>query len=294
MRHLAFKSRILLAVMIAMMATPSAMSWQDVSAASPSMAPLNQQALAAANEAYKQTLKVLVTPEGMIRFDAFTRMSSLQETLESIVDTYARAPEQVTPETRIALLCNAHNANMLLLVARAMTDETFQPANDLPGLMSQQQVMVSGRRSTMEKLVKEQLASLGDPRIHAAISKGTSGSPRLHGQPLDPSKLDQQLDSLSRKWVNNAELFIVQQDTLIVPNIIRDSIDDFSRNNGEGIIAFVKKYAEDGTPISSIRTISNPVQVTFDVPRWQLLNEPIRRLQGRQGASRNNVGGRGK
>ena len=28
MRHLAFKSRILLAVMIAMMATPSAMSWQ--------------------------------------------------------------------------------------------------------------------------------------------------------------------------------------------------------------------------------------------------------------------------
>ena len=290
MRSLAFKSRILLATMIAMLATPSAMSWQNDSTAPPSMVPLNQQALAAANEAYKQTLKVLVTPEGTIRFDAFARMSSLQETLESIVDTYARAPEQVTPETRIALLCNAHNANMLLLVARAMTDETFQPEDDLPELMSRQQVMVSGRRSTLQKLVKEQLASLGDPRIHAAISRGTSGSSRLHGHPLDPAKLDQQLDSLSRKWVNNADLFVIRQDTLIVPHVLRESIDDFSGSNGDGIVAFVKKHAEDDAPISSIRAISTPIQVTFDDPRWRLLIEPIGGIQGRQGASRNNPG----
>jgi hypothetical protein len=79
-----------------------------------------------------------------------------------------------------------------------------------------------------------------DPRVHLAINCASKSCPPLISDPYEGSKLDEQLDSSVRAFLNNPERNYLEGNKLYVSKIFKWFSEDFNND----VVGFFLRYAE--------------------------------------------------
>ena len=79
-----------------------------------------------------------------------------------------------------------------------------------------------------------------DPRVHFAINCASKSCPPLISEPYEGSKLDEQLDSSVRAFLNNPERNYLEGNKLYVSKIFKWFSEDFNND----VVSFFLRYAE--------------------------------------------------
>ena len=97
-----------------------------------------------------------------------------------------------------------------------------------------------------------------EPRLHVAFNCAAVSCPNLLNGAFIPSKLNAQLNSLSKKWISDTSKNKITTDKIEISQIFNWYKADFKT----GVIPFLNKYS--GTPV-------NPnAEVTFMEYNWSL------------------------
>jgi len=79
-----------------------------------------------------------------------------------------------------------------------------------------------------------------DPRVHFAINCAAKSCPPLRSEPYREDELDQQLDEMTRAFVNDLKSNRLEDHTLYVSSIFKWFTEDFNKD----IVGFFLKYAK--------------------------------------------------
>lgn len=80
-----------------------------------------------------------------------------------------------------------------------------------------------------------------DPRVHFAVNCASKSCPPLMSAPYEGSKLDAQLDAMTRAFINDPASNAIKGDTLYLSKIFDWFDEDFGGE--KGVVEFVKQYA---------------------------------------------------
>ena len=107
-----------------------------------------------------------------------------------------------TPNANKAFWINVYNGLTIQVVAENMPIQSILEIDD--GKVWTTRTFVVGNQTvTLDQIEKKILGSFKDPRIHAALNCAAKGCPPLFNEPFTAFKLDNQLDLVSHRWVNN-------------------------------------------------------------------------------------------
>jgi hypothetical protein len=154
-----------------------------------------------ATEAWAQVLQAYVDESGRIDVDG---LKSRPQALERYVTWIAHngphlAPDRFgTPETQLAFYVNAHNALALYSVVH-----TGRTPRQGYRFFHGQRFLVDGRYTSLDSLVEDRIAPLGDERAFLALSQLTRSSPRLRREPYQAQFLADQLERTAVEFFND-------------------------------------------------------------------------------------------
>ncbi|MCP3906149.1 MAG: DUF547 domain-containing protein [Planctomycetes bacterium] len=198
---------------------------------------------------YGRLLEEIVTPKGLVRYDQL-RQPDLLARLDAIVRGFAGVPLPADRAERLALWCNAYNANVLAFAVRDSAKPGFTGVNAVDGFFKKRPITVARQDLTLDRLENERVRPLGDPRTHAALVCAAMSCPPLRAEPYDAKRLDAQLDDQSRRWVNDPTRFSVKRGVLGLSKIMEWYGKDFEVPPYTNAAGFVAAHAESGGPIA--------------------------------------------
>ena len=104
-----------------------------------------------------------------------------------------------------------------------------------------------------------------DPRIHFAVNCASRSCPPLRGQAYEPDRLDAQLNEQTRLFINGADNYAIQNNTLYISKIFKWFKQDFNNNP----IAFIKTFA-DSQLKDKLDAISSDLKIKYLDYDWSL------------------------
>jgi hypothetical protein len=168
---------------------------------------------------------------------------------ETVLDKYLKVLEEVDSKTlsrneQFAFYVNAYNAWTIKLIL-----------SDYPGIKSIKDLgslfkspwkkkicRIDGKIITLDDIEHNILRPrFKDPRVHFAINCAAKSCPPLRSEPYRGGELDQQLDEMTRAFINNLESNRLEGHTLYVSSILKWFAEDFNKD----IVGFFLKYAEE-------------------------------------------------
>lgn len=148
----------------------------------------------------------------------------------------------------LAYFINLYNAAALQLVADNYPLKSIQ---DIEDPWNRQFIRSGKNRYSLQKIEHEILRNLKEPRIHFAINCASVSCPPLLNAPYRADVLDQQLDRVTRDFINNPEYNNFQANPPKISKIFDWYKDDFGGK--EGVRVLINKYHSKGlggdTPI---------------------------------------------
>jgi len=191
------------------------------------------------------------------RLDAAARYASLDGQLDLYLDAVARFGPESSPQLfpteddQLAYYLNAYNAIML----RLWLDHGARDASPTAKVQwltwfTINQWKVDGRSMSLDYLEQRLIRpTFKEARIHAALVCGAIDCPPLRREPYLGSRLDAQLDSQMRDWLNappGHAIDIDEAGTVRLAAILGWYRDDF-RPTG-GLSAVIETYLDDSDP----------------------------------------------
>ena len=104
-----------------------------------------------------------------------------------------------------------------------------------------------------------------DPRVHFAINCAAKSCPPLRSEPYRWGEIDQQLDEMTRAFINDLENYRLEDHTLYVSSIFKWFAEDFN----EDIIGFFLKYAK-GDLKGQLDVNKEKIKVNYLDYNWSL------------------------
>ncbi len=160
-------------------------------------------------------------------------------------------PENLAPAARKAALINAYNAlTVSWIIANYPVESIWRTKR--PFTLARH--VVDGRKVSLDD-IETSLRDMGDPRIHAALVCASLGCPPLRREAYLESRLDEQLDDATRRWLANPDLneFLVRENIVKVSKIFDWYRGDFEKNGGS-VRSFLARYSPVGSDFPNQRT----------------------------------------
>jgi hypothetical protein len=223
--------------------------------------------------AYADVLASIVTETGLVRYERLAD-PAVRAKLEAVVAAFQAKEVPVETSARIALWCNAYNANVLAAALRASRMPGFTTVKDVPGFFDRAPIVVAGETLTLNDLENARLRPLGDARVHAALVCGAVSCPPLRREPFEADRLDEQLADQCRRWVNDPGKFRVIDGRLGLSEIMRWYEGDFKGPPYGNATGFVLAYAEPAGPLARLIINSEKVETTWIPYDWRLNQAP--------------------
>jgi hypothetical protein len=107
-----------------------------------------------------------------------------------------------------------------------------------------------------------------DPRVHFAVNCASKGCPPLRSEPYYGSTLEQQLDEVTRGFINDQGRNRLEDQTLYVSRIFKW----FSKDFDNDVVGFFAKYAESDLKERLIAG-GGKIRVTYLDYDWSLNGE---------------------
>ncbi len=215
---------------------------------------------------YARLLDAYVSPGG-VNYRAWKASPPDLEALKTLTREIAAAgPSADTREAKLAYLLNAYNIWMLHEVLAAYPIQSVREIAKDFGVFSEPRIIVAGERMSLDTLEKERtLKVFKDPRIHFAVNCASISCPPLPAQPFTASRLDAQLDRVTRSFLARPgpHAYLIDGRQLSVSRLFEWYAADF---NPPGTVAFINRYRDEPLP--------DNLQVAFLKYDWNLNEYP--------------------
>jgi hypothetical protein len=226
-----------------------------------------------ATKQYATVLAEIVDDAGLVRYELLAEPARMTA-LETMVSALAESPLPEDRYERLALWCNAYNANVLLMALTYSGKEGFVNVLKVDGFFDKQSITVAGEKMTLNGLENDRIRPLGDPRIHAALVCAAMSCPPLRDEPYDAAKIEAQLDDQCRRWVNDSAKFRMVDGKLGLSEILNWYGEDFDIPRYGNRIGFVLAYAEPGSDITKYIVGADKPETVWLTYDWTLNRAP--------------------
>jgi hypothetical protein len=191
---------------------------------------------------YSDLVVKYVSAEGNVDYDGFKRnWSSLRNYIKALGENMPT--EQWTKEDKLAYWMNAYNAMTVDLILRNYPLESIKDIKDPWG---QRFWKLGDKYYNLNEIEHKILRKMGDARIHFGINCASFSCPPLLNEAFTAQKVDAQLDTLSRRFVNDTQRNTITANSIEISEIFNWFAKDFKTNGS--IIDFLNKYSD--TPIA--------------------------------------------
>ena len=167
---------------------------------------------------------------------------------EENLDQYLKVLEKTDTKTlsrneQFAFYVNAYNAWTIKLILSGYPG--IKSIKDLGSLFKspwkKKICRIDGKIITLDDIEHNILRPrFKDPRVHFAINCAAKSCPPVRSEPYRGGELDQQLDEMTRAFINDLENNRLEDHTLYVSSIFKWFKEDFNKD----IIGFFLKYAK--------------------------------------------------
>lgn len=219
-------------------------------------------------------LQEIVTEDGLVHYERL-RDKGLFHKLGMAVRDYGIAPQPEDPAERLALLCNAYNANVLRFAFVEQAKPDFTGVNNVSGFFDKYSVSAVGEYMTLNLLENEQIRPFGDPRIHAALVCAAMSCPTLRNERFEGSKISRQLDEQCRKWINDPSRNRVENGKLHLSEIFNWYGDDFKVAPYNGVVGFILAFAKPGGELANFLKDNPNPEIVWLPYNWALNQAPV-------------------
>ena len=206
------------------------------------LGPAKQSRAATVNhDIWADLLGKYITPDG-VDYSGFKKNEErLNQYLEVLENT---DPETLPRNEQYAYYINAYNAWTVKLILSGYPG--VKSIKDFGTILQspwqKDWVRVNGKIITLDHLEHNILRPrYKDPRVHFAINCSAASCPPLRPEPYLAQTLDQQLDDSTRSFVNDADSYRLEGNTLYVSCIFKWFSEDFK----EDALGFYLQYADD-------------------------------------------------
>ena len=192
---------------------------------------------------------------------------------EERLDQYLKVLENMDPEKlprneQYAYYINAYNAWTIKLILSGYPE--VESIKDFGSILQspwqKKWVRVNGNVITLDHVEHDILRPrYKDPRVHFAINCSAVSCPPLRAEPYLADTLDQQLDNSTRSFINDANSYRLEGNTLYVSRIFKWFSEDFN----EGALGFYLQYA-DGDLKERLSRQKDNIQVKYMHYDWSL------------------------
>jgi hypothetical protein len=192
---------------------------------------------------------------------------------EAKVDRYLKILENVDPEKlsrneQFAFYTNAYNAWTIKLILSGYPGVTS--IKDLGSLLrspwKKKFVRLDGEVITLDHIEHEILRPrFKDPRVHFAINCAAKSCPPLRPEPFSGANLDQQLDDMTRSFINDPKSYRLEDNELHVSRIFEWFSEDFK----DDAFGFFLKYAT-GDLLKKLKAKSDRIIIKYLQYDWSL------------------------
>ena len=198
---------------------------------------------------YDALLAEVVTDDGRVDYAA---LEANREPLDAVLAWFANDRLYGRANERGALWINAYNAFVLAGVLEAGTPESVLDVDgwlpvDGAGFFLERSYSIDGNRYVLWEVEQERILHRRlDYRLHAALVRGTAGSPPLRPGIYTGDGLELELNAAMRSWVNDAERGVrIVDGGVAFPEDFAWFTDDFWRWSGEkSACVLVASYAD--------------------------------------------------
>ena len=167
---------------------------------------------------------------------------------EPVLDKYLKILEKVDSKIlsrneQFAFYVNAYNAWTIKLILSGYPG--IKSIKDLGSLFKspwkKKICRIDGKIITLDDIEHNILRPrFKDPRVHFAINCAAKSCPPLRSESYHGGELDQQLDEMTRAFINDLERNRLENHTLYVSSIFKWFAEDFNND----VISFFLKYAK--------------------------------------------------
>ncbi len=191
------------------------------------------------NTLYAQLLDRHVQ-DGVVDYQGF---KADEKMLDAYLDQMAAVePDKLSRNEQFAFYINAYNAwTIKLILTRYPGISSIKDIGSIFSSPWKKKISrINGKLLTLDEIEHEILRPrFQDPRIHFAVNCASKGCPKLISQPYEASSLAQQLDTVTRDFINNPDRNYLKGDTLYVSRIFKWFAEDFNHD----IRGFFLQYA---------------------------------------------------
>ncbi|MDY7110423.1 MAG: DUF547 domain-containing protein, partial [Planctomycetota bacterium] len=230
---------------------------------------------------YADVLDRIVTDDGLVRYDILAQ-PPLKSALDASIRRLAAAELPEEEDARLALWCNAYNANVLAMALAESRRESFVNVLEVPGFFDRRTITVAGETMTLNELENDSIRRLNDPRIHAALVCAAMSCPPLRREPYVADRLDEQLNDQCRRWVNDPSKFRMVEGKLGMNEILNWYGEDFRTAPYGNEVGFVLAFAKPSSPMTGYVLNADEPEVVWIPYDWTLNQAPAPETTGKE------------
>ena len=210
------------------------------------------------HEIWDKLTKTYVSANGKVNYNGFKgALHSIDDYLLHLQNT--PPTNQWSKNEKLAYWFNLYNAATVNLVAGNYPVKSIKDING--GKPWDKKFIKSGTNLYSLNDIENTVVRphFNEPRLHVAFNCAAVSCPNLLNEAFTPTKLNAQLNSLSKKWINDTTKNNITPEEIQVSQIFNWYSVDFK----EGVIPFINRY--------SLSAKANPdAKVTFLEYDWKL------------------------
>jgi len=198
---------------------------------------------------WDELTKEHVRNDGMVDYKGFITDREKLEKYLSLLSNNAPDKQKWSKEEQLAYWINAYNAFTIKLIIDNYPLESIRdlhPTLKIPGINTvwhKKFFKIGGEESSLDEIEHSILRKeFNEPRIHFAINCASFSCPPLRNEAYVADKIDQQLDEMARKFINDKERNKITPDNPEVSKIFSWFTKDFTKNGS--LREFLNKYAK--------------------------------------------------
>ena len=176
----------------------------------------------------------------------YDQIKKSPEELNRLIEKVATADlSQADAKTSQAFFINSYN---LLVIKGVLSNYPLKSVLDVPGFFDSKKYKVAGKMLTLNQLEKNNLLkTYKDARFHFVLVCGAVDCPPITNFAYTPAKLNQQLESRTRRALNDPNFIKTSQGKTQISQIFEWYSNDFGGSK-KTAIEFINKYRENAIP----------------------------------------------
>ncbi|QLE00864.1 DUF547 domain-containing protein [Galbibacter sp. BG1] len=195
-----------------------------------------------------------VSEEGMVSYKSFN-----SEELDLYLKELKKYPpkDSWSKKEKLSYWINAYNAFTIKLI---LDNYPLKSIKDIKDPWDKQFIEIDRERFSLNHIEHEILRKMDEPRIHFAINCASISCPKLLNQAFIPSKLDEQLETVTREFINDTAKNELSHEKIEISALFKWFREDFEKK--QTLIGFLNKYSKV--------TIDKNAEITYKPYNWNL------------------------